>query len=333
VLYLNQLTQSGEDKESMREHLERAVSCAGQHWHSAPLWNIYIDFEKNGEPDVVVSLYERAMAVATKDYHRSAGVLKAELQAFVAETLPEELITIMVKAEEQMREVKKEVEERAVFEDGLSDDYVSKVTDAEHKVWTEYLDYISAKDPSGDMRWIFGRYVNRCHYIPEAWCRYGSWMARSHLENKADLLEMLLGLARDFLGVNRRVYTCWAELQEYLGFFSEALALLKLVGTIHPEAKSDMLARMANLEQRRGNRPRTCELFEEAMEAGWEVSTAQGVAVAIRYAYYLMVLGPDGEDALRVLDLALCHQPMTVILATDTELFGYIRNQPKIQDL
>ncbi len=157
----------------------------------------------------------------------------------------------MQKAKETVSEVEGEVEERALFERQVSDNFTGKVEAEEKAAWGEYVAKMETKNSATDQRSLLERHLARCHASPDAWIRYADWLVSQPTKENIRLMQKMMVESRTYLGLNSRVFLHWAELEEDLGICMAMVdKIIELVGKVHPAMMIDMTVRRANLAKK-----------------------------------------------------------------------------------
>ena len=277
-------------EEKVREVMEKAVSSAGREWSSAPLWRAYFAFEAGkGRVVPAARLYIRALKAPIQGHQE----LLMELQEHLVRHYPEQLVFLMQNAKETAGKLVGEVEERALYERQVSDNFTGKVEEEEKAAWGEYVDRMETKNSPADLRSLLERYLARCHATPDAWIRYATWLVSQPTEENIRQMQKQMVESRTYLGLNARVFLHWAELEEDLGLMNTADKIIELVGKQYPAMRIDMTVRRANLAQRLKDKLTACQRFEEALDMAWRESAVKGTQVAARYSTYLLVTGHE----------------------------------------
>jgi hypothetical protein len=190
--------------------------------------------------------------------------------------------------------VEGEVEERALFERQVSDNFTGKVEAEEKAAWGEYVAKMETKNSATDQRSLLERHLARCHASPDAWIRYADWLVSQPTKENIRLMQKMMVESRTYLGLNSRVFLHWAELEEDLGICMAMVdKIIELVGKVHPAMMIDMTVRRANLAQRLKDKLTACTRFEEALTLAWRESAVKGAQVAAQYSTYLLLTGGD----------------------------------------
>merc|ERR1712002_754138 len=153
---------------------------------------------------------------------------------------------------------------------------------------------------------LYERSLIACALYEEFWMNYISWWESREGDNTEKIRSIYNRACTNHLPTKVDLHEKWAAFEECKGDSEEASKILENLEKAHPELISLILRRI-NLERRRGNNEKACELYESAIKAAPNKSVASDLSV--KYARYLRLQQRNMNKACNVIKTAMESDP------------------------
>jgi len=202
---------------------------------------------------------------------------------------------------------------RLKYEEGIKRPYfhVKPLERGQLKNWNDYIEFMKqemGKD-GGDLTEVeilYERSLIACALYEEFWMNYISWWESRQGDNTEKIRSIYSRACTNHLPTKVDLHEKWAAFEECKGDSEAASKILENLEKAHPELISLILRRI-NLERRRGNNERVCELYETAIKAAPNKSVASDLSV--KYARYLRLHQRNMNKACQVITSAMEADP------------------------
>eukprot|EP00092_Neocalanus_flemingeri_P037907 GFUD01041262.1.p1 GENE.GFUD01041262.1~~GFUD01041262.1.p1 ORF type:complete len:747 (+),score=270.92 GFUD01041262.1:56-2296(+) len=216
---------------------------------------------------------------------------------------------IMSNEKKIYKETEKRVNLRLKYEEGIKRPYfhVKPLERGQLKNWNDYLEFMKVEmaKEGGDITEVeilYERSLIACALYEEFWINYISWWETRDGENTTKIRNIYRRACNNHLPTKVDMHSRWAAFEEIQGDFDEASVILENLEKSHPELISLLLKRI-NLERRRGNGEKACELYETSIKAAPNKSTASDLTV--KYARFLRLHQMNTAKASQVIKTAM----------------------------
>jgi len=202
---------------------------------------------------------------------------------------------------------------RLKYEEGIKRPYfhVKPLERGQLKNWNDYIEFMKQEmgKEGGDLSEVeilYERSLIACALYEEFWMNYISWWESREGDNTEKIRSIYSRACTNHLPTKVDLHEKWAAFEECKGDSEAASKILENLEKAHPELISLILRRI-NLERRRGNNERACELYEAAIKAAPNKSVASDLSV--KYARYLRLHQRNINKAAQVINLAMESDP------------------------
>jgi len=202
---------------------------------------------------------------------------------------------------------------RLKYEEGIKRPYfhVKPLERGQLKNWNDYIEFMKQEmgKEGGDLTEVeilYERSLIACALYEEFWMNYISWWESRRGDNTEKIRTIYRRACTNHLPTKVDLHERWAAFEECKGDSEEASKILENLEKAHPELISLILRRI-NLERRRGNNEKACELYESAIKAAPNKSVASDLSV--KYARYLRLHQRNMNKACNVIKTAMESDP------------------------
>jgi len=202
---------------------------------------------------------------------------------------------------------------RLKYEEGIKRPYfhVKPLERGQLKNWNDYIEFMKQEmgKEGGDLTEVeilYERSLIACALYEEFWMNYISWWESRRGDNTEKIRAIFRRACTNHLPTKVDLHEKWAAFEECKGDSEEASKILENLEKAHPELISLILRRI-NLERRRGNNEKACELYESAIKAAPNKSVASDLSV--KYARYLRLQQRNMNKACNVIKTAMESDP------------------------
>ncbi|VVC34403.1 Tetratricopeptide-like helical domain,HAT (Half-A-TPR) repeat [Cinara cedri] len=195
----------------------------------------------------------------------------------------------------------KEIEKRQVFEEGIKRPYfnIKPLELSQIENWKRYIEFEKETKNHNRIVIIYERCLIPCALYEDFWLSYVEYLELSPY----DVCDLLHNLFTRACVVHHRkspkLHFKWAEFEEFKGNVNKAAEILKHIDEVVPHTLH-IVNRRINLEKRRNNYGRTCELFEHYMDIYQQDMFSKSI-IAIKYARFLWKNANEIEKAIQVI--------------------------------
>ena len=202
---------------------------------------------------------------------------------------------------------------RLKYEEGIKRPYfhVKPLERGQMINWNDYIDFMKnemVKD-GGDITEVeilYERSLIACALYDEFWTNYISWWEERDGDNMDKIRNIYNRACVNHLPTKVDLHEQWAAFEESQGDFDAASKILENLETSHPELII-LLLRRINLERRRGSAEKASKLYEAAIKAAPNKSTAGDLS--IKFARYLRLHQKNTTKACQVIKTAMESDP------------------------
>jgi pre-mRNA-processing factor 39 len=168
---------------------------------------------------------------------------------------------------------------------------------------------------------IYERCLIACALYEEFWISYIDWLTGLQGDNVEKIRGIFNRACTSHLPEKVDIHARWAAFEELAGDFNAAARILEEQEKLHPELISLKLKRI-NVERRRGNDEKVCELYEACIKSAEAFATDDAASkddalmadVSIKYSRVLRLYMNKTDKAKEIINKALEIYPKNIKL-------------------